>query len=145
MIRDFAKRNNIVDDEHFPVGAQVMMRDARRESKWDPVYEGVFTVVRRNRGGAYVLKDKLGEIIKRTVPADHLKLIKRRGDEVRIDNPSYEIERVTKHRYKGSRSEYFVIWKDKNLRPGWEPVENIDDINIIKQYWKKIRPTRSKR
>ena len=71
-----------------------MMLDKTRESKWDPVYEGPFVVVRKNRGGAYVLRDRLGETLKRTVPADQLKLIKRKGDEAVIEVPSFEVKEI---------------------------------------------------
>ena len=122
-----------------------MMVDKRKESKWDPTYEGVFAIVRRNRGGAYVLKDRLGELLKRAVPADQLKLVHRRGEDAAIRLPSYEIQEISDHRYgRNRRPEYFVVWKDKNLQPGWEPVENFDDINVIKKYWKRVRPTRRK-
>ena len=146
VAQDFQKRRNILDDKRFPNGAQVMMLDKTRESKWDPLYEGVFTVVRRNRGGAYVLKDRLGELLKRTVPADQLKLVKRQGNDTVIEASSHEIKEITNHRYnEKNKPEYYVVWKDKALTPGWEPVENFDDIDVIKQYWKRIRPTRSRK
>lgn len=66
MIQAFGKKHRSIAEDAFPPGAMVMMIDKTRKSKWDPLYEGAFTVVRRNRGGAYVLKDKLGEILKRS-------------------------------------------------------------------------------
>ncbi len=91
------------------------MRDMTRESKWDPVYEGPFTVVRKNRGGAYVLKDKLGKL-KRTVPADHLKLVVRQGEKAAIEDPTYEIKEIADHRQnKNGKMSYYVIWKDPNV------------------------------
>eukprot|EP00171_Calliarthron_tuberculosum_P008402 IDg8402t1 len=43
----------------------------------------------QERGGAYILKDKLGQL-KRTVPADQLKLIVRHEDGAAIEDPTHE-------------------------------------------------------
>ena len=56
-------------------GTQIMAIDKTRGSKWDPIYEGPFTVVRQNRGGAYELKDATGEIFHRKMTIDMLKPI----------------------------------------------------------------------
>jgi len=145
MIESFVRAKNIISDDKFLPGSSVMMLDVTRESKWDPVYEGPFTVVRRNKGGAYILKDRLGEVLKRTVPPDQLKLVIRDGDVAAIEETSFKIDKITKHRTtKGGKFEYFVEWKDKSIESGWEPVSNFDDIHCIKKYWKTVRPTRSK-
>ena len=145
MVANFAARNRIIAEDAFPPGAIVMMLDKTKESKWDPTYEGTFTVVRRNRGGAYVLRDHLGELLKRTVPADQLKLVKRMADETVIEVSSHEIKEIKKHRYNEKKKpEYFVVWKDPSLIPSWEPVDNFDDIDVIRKYWNKVRPTRKK-
>jgi len=68
---------NIVSKEKFLPGMSVMMYDAIRKSKWDPVLEGPFTIVRKNKSGAYILRECLGETLKRTVPPDQLKAIRR--------------------------------------------------------------------
>ncbi len=139
----FARSHRIIPDDAFPPGALVMMWDQTRESKWDPAYEGPFIVVRKNRGGAYVLRDKLGEILKRTVPADQLKLVQRENGGAAVEPKSYAIKQITKHRAMPNRKfEYFVVWKDDGIEPGWEPAENFDDIDVIRKYWKSVRPTR---
>ena len=146
MVENFARKNRMLKEDAFPKGAVVMMIDKTKESKWDPLYEGPFTVIRQNRGGAYILKDKLGETLKRTVPADQLKLVKRHGDDAFIESPTFEVATITNHRYDDKkRFEYYVEWKDKNIEPSWEPVANFHDIDVIKQYWKKVRPTRKKK
>lgn len=139
----FSKHHRIIDDTKFPVGASVMMLDKTRGSKWDPVYEGPFIIVRRNRGGAYVLRDKVGETLKRTVPSDQLKLIHRKGDDAVFDMPSLKIKNIASHRTgENKTTEYLVVWKDPHTEPSWEPVSNFDDINVIKKYWSEKRPTR---
>lgn len=145
MAAYFARSKNIVSNDKFLPGVSVMMIDVTRESKWDPVYEGPFTVVRKNKGGAYILKDRLGEVLKRTVPPDQLKLVVRNGNDPAVEETSYRVDKITKHRTtKAGKFEYYVEWKDKAVEPGWEPVSNFDDINCIKKYWKSVRPTRSK-
>lgn len=54
MVEAFCQKKNIASEEKFLPGIPVMMYDATRKSKWDPVYEGPFSIVRRNKGGAYV-------------------------------------------------------------------------------------------
>ncbi len=145
MERNFTRSHRIISDDAFPPGAVVMMADKTRSLKWSPAYEGPFLVVRRNRGGAYILRDKLGETLKRTVPADQLKLIKRENGDAVIETTSYEIAKITDHRTnKHKKFEYYVHWKDPNIEPGWEPVENFDDVEVIRKYWKSVRPTRAK-
>jgi len=146
MADSYAKNKHMVSEERFLPGTQVMMHDATKKSKWDPVYEGPFSIVRKNKGGAYVLRDRLGETLKRTVPPDQLKLIMRKNGDPAIEADSFKVDKITKHRTaKGGKFEYYVVWKDKSIEPGWEPVENFDDISCIKQYWNSIRPTRRKR
>lgn len=143
MQSDFIRTKNIISEDKFPCGAQVMMVDKTRESKWDPVYEGPFTVVRMNRGNAYILRDALGEL-KRTVPADQLKLVSREGSEAVVeDAETHEVKAIKDHRAeKNGKSSYFVEWKNKNVKPSWVRVEDFDDIQVIRKYWKSVRPTR---
>ena len=117
-----------------------MMVDKTKESKWDPAYEGPFTAVRKNRGGACILRDRLGETLKRAAPPDQLKMVKREQDEAVAQVPSFEIEKAANHRYDASKKlEHFVVWKNPSLIPGWEPVANFDDVNVTKQCWKTAR------
>lgn len=60
--KDFYTPKIIINDHGFPSGVQVMMMDKRQTSKWDPVYEAPFTILRRYSGGLYVLRDALGSI-----------------------------------------------------------------------------------
>eukprot|EP00171_Calliarthron_tuberculosum_P009331 IDg9331t1 len=118
MVKDFSRRKNIINDEKFPSGFQVIMVDKTRTSKWDPVYEGPFTLVRKNRGGAYVLRDLLGEL-KRKVPADQLKLVKRDGINPAVDEAkTQEVKTITNHRSERNRKmSYYVVWKDATVDP----------------------------
>lgn len=140
--RDFARSKRIIGTDAFPPGAKVMMYDSTKTSKWDARYEGPFTVVRKNRGGAYVLRDELGRL-KRAVPADQLKLVWRYQGEPAVEENVHEVKKVTDHRSeKNGKLSCFVVWKDPSIKPGWEPVENFNDVDIIRSYWKSARPTR---
>lgn len=75
--------------------------------------------------------------------ADHLKLILRTDAGLAVEEPTFEVQNITAHRTeKNGKMRYFVVWKDRNVEPGWEPVENFNDINVIWKYWKKVLPTR---
>lgn len=119
-----------------------MMTDETRQSKWDPIYEGPFTVVRTNRSGSYVLRDRIGETLKRTVTDDQLKLTGRKGDDPAITTDSLRVKDIMDDRSEKGKVKYLVQWAEKSVEPSWEPVSNFDDITIIKNYWKKKRPTR---
>lgn len=43
-----------------------MAVEVPKKSKWDPHYEDPFTVVRRDRGGSYILRDELGLLKKQS-------------------------------------------------------------------------------
>ncbi len=124
----FSRKRRMLKENALPRGALVMMVDKTRESKWDPVYEGPFIIIRRNRGGAYVLKDRLGETLKRTVPADQLKLVRCEGEKAVVETSTFEVSDITGHRYDAARNfEYYVVWKNKDIEPSWKPVANFDD------------------
>ncbi len=90
-----------------------------------------------------MLRDELGEILKRTVSADQLKLVQRENGGAAVKPKSYAIKQITKHHAMPNRKfEYFVVWKDDCIEHGWEPVEIFDDIDVIRKYWKSVRPTR---
>ncbi len=45
----------------FQEGDKVVAIDALRSSKWDPVYEGPYSIAKVHEGGSYTLIDELGE------------------------------------------------------------------------------------
>lgn len=130
----FSCKNSVLGQDAFPAGSLVMMRDVAKESKWDALYEGPFTIVRKNRGGAYVLRDQLG-FLKRTLPPDHLKIVSRDGEKSVMVGTTHDIKHIIAHRHKKKgNTSYYVEWKDENVEPGWEPVENFNDFSVIRKY-----------
>ena len=122
-------------DDPFPEGSFVMCLDPTRASKLDPMYHGPFKVLRRNRGGAYVLQDPSGALLPRNQPPSHLKLISR--DPI-VAGQSYEVEAILDHRGAGHTREYLVKWRgfgpDHNT---WEGPHQFDDLGAIQEYWKR--------
>lgn len=55
------------------VGDRVMAVDQTHSSKWDPKYEGPFTVAICHPGGTYTLTDATGQTISSRRSAEHLK------------------------------------------------------------------------
>jgi hypothetical protein len=70
---DKAHKNRLV--EQLSVGDKVMAIDHTKESKWDPVYEGPYTVAAVHRGGNYTLRGADGQNLSRRRTIDMLRLI----------------------------------------------------------------------
>src|SRR5690606_1098821 len=62
MVEKF--RGNAVANP-FPDGSYVMTIDSTRGNKLEPRYEGPFLVVRRTKGGSYILQDLTGALLTR--------------------------------------------------------------------------------
>ena len=130
-----------------------MVLDATRQSKWDPVYEGPYTVVSQHEGGAYFLKDITGKIDSRRFTIDLLKSIPAiaadgtpsgGGSKTRelateeAPNDHYEVERIVDHAEKEDHQgyQYLVKWKGWGTEDNtWEPEESFDGEAAIKRYW----------
>lgn len=104
--------------------------------KLTPKYEGPYTVVSRNAGGAYVLRDGTGAILGRSQAPSQLKLVLDDEDE----SDTYEVEKIIAHRphlLKKSKKEYLVKWKNYSARLNtWEPEENFVKQSAINDYWR---------
>jgi hypothetical protein len=120
--------------EEIEPGTEVLAKDVTRTSKWDPHYEGPFTVIRRNKGGAYLLQDADGEKLERKFPVEQLKVLQRTDNMSK--EPVYKIKRLTDHRDNSGKTEYLVEWDVPGLLPTWEPEGNILNPASIKKYWK---------
>jgi len=73
-------------------GDLVYAKDMTRSSKWDPIYEGPFTVIRQNEGKAYILADETGIEIQPARTVDQLKLV----DQSVEENSTGEEDLITK-------------------------------------------------
>ena len=150
--------------EPLPLGTQVMVADALKESKWDPPYEGPFTIVKRTRRNNYVLTDATGATLKRKFTIQMLKPIDgvpsegrntsastSNNDSVESLKPAIQlatsanehfvVTEILAHRKdaKAKAHEYLVHWKGyKDEDNSWVHERDFDDLMIIKKYWRSI-------
>jgi hypothetical protein len=136
MVTALNKHRRILLPNALPTGATVMLKDVTRENKFEPKYVGPFTVVRRARFGAYVLKDATGDILDRHVPIDQLKIVSARGRVVDAANNVYTVKKIHQHRGEPGNYEYLIEWKGYHGENTWEPESNILDDPVVKRYWK---------
>jgi hypothetical protein len=128
-------------------GTKVMALDQTRSSKWDPIYEGPYTIIKQTAGGAYELQDHDGKRLDRKMVISMLKVIdgvppSGGRKEIQKEDQHYEVLGILAHREKGKSkgNEYKVRWKGCGEEEDtWEPEENFDDMAVIKRYWKQRR------
>jgi hypothetical protein len=125
-------------------GTQVMAIDQTRVSKWDPIYEGPYTIIRQTEKGSYVLRDHDGKEIDRHMAIHMLKIVDgvspSEGGKKKQKEESYEVSGILNHRKKkgGKGNEYLVRWKGcKEELDTWEPETNFNDLAVVKGYWKQ--------
>jgi hypothetical protein len=125
--------------EALAPGTVVWALDHTRKSKWDPVREGPFTVVRQTEGGAYELKDATNTILptKRTI---EILTVQEGADTVKVEHlESYEVEEILKHKEGPSGFEYLVKWKNCPASDNsWVKQDRFDDVLIIRKYWERV-------
>jgi hypothetical protein len=131
-IVNFAKAKRILK-EPFPAGSFVMLHDPTRSNKNRAVYEGLFKVLERTRGGSYRLLDHDQSLHPRAVAPSQLKLVSKDPSH---DPVSLVVDRVLDHRGPPSKRHYLVRWKHlPDTENSWEPAKNFDDDQIIADYW----------
>ena len=55
-------------------GDIVWIVDVTRKIKWEPVYEGPYSILHQHKSGTYSLLDVMGEILPRRVPISQIKI-----------------------------------------------------------------------
>jgi hypothetical protein len=124
-------------------GTVVWALDHTRKSKWDPIREGPFTVVRRTEGGAYELMDSTNTILptKRTI--EMLTVQEPVLQEEILE--SYEVQEVLKHQEEAGGFKYLVRWKGCSAAENsWVPQDRFDDVVIIRDYWERVNARNKK-
>ena len=134
-LRQKFKSSYPTDANPFPPGSYVMRRDPSKTSSLQPNYEGPFKVLKRNKGGAYLLQDSTGALLPRSVPPSHLKIISYQNDP---SEQSYELQTILNHRGSIQDREYLVKWKHDHPDT-WLHHSKFNDLDIIREYWSRRR------
>ena len=135
--------------DELPPGTRVMVVDQTRGGKWEPRFEGPFTVEQRHSGGAYTLLDAAGNPLaaKRTV--DMMLVLPMRKPETKEDrlekDQHWEVFKVLDHRVMTNNCgyEYLVRWKGFGAEDdSWVPATDFDGLKVIKTYWRALARSR---
>jgi hypothetical protein len=86
--------NRTVLLNEFPDGAKVLILDPILGEKLTPKYKGPDTVVNRNAGGTYLLRDGTVALLSRSYAPSQLKLILDDEDE----SNTYEVKKIIARR-----------------------------------------------
>ena len=136
----FDNKHLLVD---YPAGSHVMVRLQTKAGQLAPSYVGPYSVVRKNRGNAYILRDHTGALMPRNYTSVELKLISQ-DEIIELDDEgnelkSYEVQAILNHRGTPTKREYLVRWK--NYSSEWDEWISQDQFNAtdtLRDYWKKI-------
>lgn len=136
MKKQFEKHNTIVDD--FKEGSHVMAKVPTMTGSLNPVYDGPYTVIRKTRGGSYVLQDEMGLLMSRDYTPSELKPIDLHN--INEDNEEvYEIEGIVDHRGRGNNREFKVRWKGYSKdEDSWLTPDKITHTSTIENYMKRM-------
>jgi hypothetical protein len=153
MVNQLNQSRRLVLTDSLPTGATVMLKDPNgNRPKFEPKYLGPYTIVRRARNGAYVLKDLIGDLLDRHVPIDQLKVLSKTkrapvaSDSALDDSVVYEVDHIVSHQGDPGHYEYLVRWKNfTSADDTWEPQANFHDDEVIRNYWRGQGLLRAKR
>lgn len=134
----FDSKHNLVN---IPDGSLVMTVVERKTGGLQPEYEGPFKVVRRTRGGSYMLLDGDGKLLSRNYSPNQVRLI-RAPDVVDLDE-TYEVEKILDYKLDDDNPGkylYLVKWKHySDAHNTWEPEEHFQDTEIISRFMDNMR------
>ena len=123
--------------ETLKSGTKVMVLDQHRSSKWEPIYEGPYEIVRQDQGGAYVLKDELGEIMEPKRTIEMLKPIEDESTTIKDNRDSFEIEKLLDHKLTKDGYEYLVKWKGYSEKDNsWVKAKDFNGQKMLVKYWR---------
>ena len=133
-------------------GAIVMTVDELKSSKTQQNFDGPFKIIRKNKGGAYVIEDRDGTTFTRA--PNQLKVVARKSLKEEVEDlennnteVSYEIKKLLNHRdNKDGTHSYLVSWKGYDDSANeWIHEKNFDSFTPINKYWKETQTESKKR
>ncbi|SAM02503.1 hypothetical protein [Absidia glauca] len=131
--KKFDKTHKIID---YKVGSLVSLLKPTRTTQMETKYTGPFTVVKKNKGGAYTLQQSNGELLPKAFPPSALKSVSQ--DPILQEEERWEVESIINHKGSPGNYQYKVRWKGYDSDADtWEPKEMFDSTDTIKEYWNK--------
>ena len=135
-VERFSKKN-LIKSNKFSPGSIVMAREPTRANKLEPIYEGPYRIIRRNRGGAYEVQDTTGQKLQRRLPPAALKLVASKLGETA---PIFEVQAILDHRGPPHGREYLTQWKGYAKESNsWELAGNFVQKKAISEYWRRLK------
>jgi hypothetical protein len=121
----------IITDKFHP-GAYVMVMDDLRSSKMEPRYTGPYLILRRNKGGAYILKANDDTEIKRA--PSQMKLV---YQDAIAPSVLAEVDQILDHKELNNKTYYLTKWKRQSSSLNqWVASDDFQDLAPIRKYWK---------
>jgi hypothetical protein len=115
-----------------------MVLNQHRSSKWEPIYERLYEIVKQDQGGAYVLKDELEEIMEPKSTIEMLNPIEKDISRNNDDRDSYEVEELLDHMQTKDGYEYLVKWKGYSAKENsWVKAKDFNNPKILIKYWRR--------
>ncbi|KAG1451370.1 hypothetical protein G6F56_008104 [Rhizopus delemar] len=127
--KKYDKKNILVN---IPIETHMMVRLKSHPNKLAPLYEDPCTVVRRNKGGSYEVKDEQGELLHRNYTPPELKIVT--IDESAIEELLFELEDIREYLVK-------LVGYGKRANT-WQKAKDFSDPAFIQKYWRKVQDLR---
>jgi hypothetical protein len=136
----FHQEHRIIE-KHLEPGTPVMARDFRKTSKHDPEWIGPYHIHLVKPSGTYILIDDQGATIQRAI--SDLKVIPKPQspqqetlDDEKIQESSFNVEKILRHKGKGASLCYLVKWEGyPDSDNSWVKPSDFVDTRIITDYW----------
>ena len=120
----------------FPDESFVMLRNPNKKLLGDPTWTGPFKVLKKTKGGSYVLEGLDGALLPRNAAASQLKSVSHVDNEERA-----KFEAIVNHRKTPQGFEYLVKWHRLSAHHNsWLKPSDFDDVSDIQAYWKRRKP-----